>query len=530
MSELQPKISSSSKHISSIWIVPIIALVLGIWMVFDTLRSEGPEIEISFKTAADLVAGKTKVKLLNVDIGQVETVTLNPDTTGVVVTVKLKKEHQDLLREDTQFWVERARIGAGGVSGLGTLLSGAYITMAPGNSETLIKTFRALEIPPLTSLQAPGIRLILESDRVASVNTGDAVFYKGYTVGRVESMNFDEASQKIRYDVFIDAPFHKLINSSVRFWNVSGISMKASAEGFRVTTEALDTILSGGITFGEPPDSPPGQPVEPEAVFRIYDNYDDTLVPNYHYGRYYVMRFDQAVSGLLPGAPVEYRGLKIGRVERLMVKELMTKHMDGAGAPIPVLVYIEPARFELEDTEEAVTTIGHVLEVGVTNGLRATLQSGNLLTGSLYINLDFYPEEKTAKLGQYEQYTTIPTISGGLKKIQQSVAQLLKKLNALPLESTVENASGALDNLDKTLASLNTILSSESIKAIPAQLNTTLKGLAPGSEAYQELNNTLYNFDKTLKNLGKLSDSLSETATLLPTPEISDPTPEAKRP
>ncbi|ARN75159.1 intermembrane transport protein PqiB [Oceanicoccus sagamiensis] len=530
MSDMQPKVSSGKKHLSSIWILPIVALLLGAFMVVQTIMSEGPEIKISFESADDLVAGKTKVKLLSVDIGQVEAVTLNPDASGVVVTVKLEKEHQDLLREDTQFWVERARIGAGGVSGLGTILSGAFIKMGPGDGKAGKREFTGLELPPLTDLQAPGIRLTLESERVSSINAGDSVLYKGYKVGRVESMVFNDATQTIRYDVFIDAPFHKLINSSVRFWNVSGVSLKASAEGFSVNAEALDTIISGGITFGEPPDAPPGKPVKAGAIFKIYDNYDETLVPDYQYGGYFVVQFNQTISGLLPGAPVEYRGIKIGRVERLMIKEMIEINTEGTGSPIPVLIYLEPARFELGDNEEGLKLMQHAVTTGVGKGLRATLQSGNLLTGSLYVNMDYYPNEKPAKLGSFANFTTLPTISGGLEKIQQGIAQLLEKVNALPLEDTIDNANGALGKLDQTLASLDKILASDSMQSIPKQLNATLEGLAPGSQAYQELNSALYELNKTLQSLSDLSESLSESATLLPTPEVTDPTPEAKRP
>lgn len=529
MNDLTPDISKS-KTFSTIWIVPIVAMLLGIWMVIYTLMGEGPEFHISFKNADDLVAGKTKVKLLSVDIGQVETISLNPDASGVVVTVKLEKEHKDLLRDDTRFWVERARVGAGGISGLGTLLSGAYIKLGTGTGKPGHRNYVALEEPPLTAIGAPGIRLILESNEVASIDPGDSVLYKGYIVGRVESMLFDEKSQKIRYDVFIDAPFHKLVNSAVRFWNVSGISLSASAEGFNVSAEALDTIISGGIAFGIPPGTPTGEQVKDSTVFNIYDNYQDTLEINYQQRHLYVVQFSQSVSGLLPGAPVEYRGINIGRVERLMIKEMVLNATGESAQPIPVLIYLEPGRFELGDDLAAKEAMRQNIILGVSIGLRATLQSGNLLTGSLYVNLDFYPNEKAAELGEFNQYATIPTISGGFEKIQQSVSQLLDKLNALPLENTVNSANSALEQLDQSLASLDKILSAESTRALPAQLNAVLEGLSPGSPAYQELSSTLYQLNNTLQDFEELSESLAASATLLPSPDSQDPIPEAKRP
>jgi len=536
MNDMKP-IISTGKRIAPIWIVPIIAIVLGIWMVGYTFMMEGPEVKISFETAADLEAGKTKVKRLNVNVGVVEDITLAPDGSGVIVIVKLAKEHENLLREDTLFWVERARIGTGGVSGLGTILSGAYIKLAPGKSE--IKkdkmNYAGLEAPPLTAVDAPGIRLILKSDHAVSVSSGEPVLYKGYKVGRVENRVFDEADKTFRYDVFIDAPFHDLVTTSVRFWNASGIALSVSAEGFNLSMGSIETLLTGGISFGESPGSPLGQSVEDKEIFRLYDTYKETLEHPYEHGVYYVVKFSEAIGALLPGAPVEYRGIKIGRVERILIKEMMSHGAKGSGQPIPVLIYLEPGLLALDDSPEMVERLRDQIESGIDQGLRATLETGNLLTGSLFVSLDFYPDSDLAELGQFEQYPVIPAISGSLKQIQHSVSQLLDKINGLPIEEIASNANNVISQLDKSLSSLDNFLVSDETQAIPEQLNSTLTmlrntldGLSPDSPIYEELENALNELTVTLRSFDALSRTLSSSADLLPKPDINDPIPESK--
>ncbi|MGI9294858.1 MAG: intermembrane transport protein PqiB, partial [Pseudomonadales bacterium] len=318
MTAAKPEVNQGKK-LTAIWIIPLVAIVLGVWMVVYTFMTEGPEIEIRFNTAVGLEAGKTKVKFRNVEMGMVQEITLSDDMEGVIAVVKLEREAIPLLGEDTRFWVVTARVGGGGISGLDTLLSGAYIQISPGTSESKVRKFVALDQPPLTPTGAPGLRLVLLSERSASVGSGDPVLYNGFKVGRVESLDFDPETRQIRYVIFIDAPYHSLINSSVRFWDVSGITLNAGADGFQVSTGSLETILLGGITFGTAPDLGPGQAVEHNTEFRLFTSYDAILESPFENRTYYVVAFDQSLKGLSPGAPVEYRGIQVGKVERILV-------------------------------------------------------------------------------------------------------------------------------------------------------------------------------------------------------------------
>ena len=542
MSEIQAAVSSRTR-ISPMWIIPVVAVVAGIWMVAQSYLNEGPTVSIEFKTAAGLAANKTKIKMLSVDIGIVELVTLKPDMSGVLVTVQLDKEVKHLLREDTQFWVVRARIGAGGVTGLGTILSGAYIEMAPGSGKRSRKDYTGLETPPLTSVGAAGRRITLISER-ASIKVGDSILYRGFKVGRVEAMKFDEVRRQARYDVFIDAPYHELVHTATRFWDTSGISIQASAEGVRLHMGSLETVLSGGVAFGTPPDLPRGNPAEDNSEFRLYASYADILKNPYKHGAYFVVAFHQSLGGLLPGAPVEYLGIQIGRVERILLKEFATRELGAQGDPLPVLIYLEPGRMEVPDTADSVTKLQTGIRDAVASGLRATLKTGNLLTGKQLINFDYHPTDEPGEIGRFEQYVTLPTIETGVGRLEQQVSDFLAKLNALPLNDTVSGANKVLTSVDATLAkltttleSVNQVVASQGTQALPgelaatlAELRSVLDGFSQDAELYQSLNSSMESLSITLDNINQLSRELRDkpNSLLFPVKHEPDPMPETR--
>lgn len=530
---------SQGRKISGIWAIPLLALVLGIYMVVHNWMTEGPEIQIAFKTASGLEQGKTKIKYRNVNMGVVEEVRLNDNFDGVIATVKLDRQALDLLREDTRFWVVTARVGVGNISGLDTLLSGAYIQLAPGEGKAGARSFVALEQPPLTPAGAPGLRLNLTSDRSTSITAGDAILYNGYKVGRVESRQFKTETRKLHYAVFIDAPYHDLVDSHTRFWDVSGVSLSAGADGLKLETGSIDTILLGGVAFGLPPGIGKGKPVKHEAAFNLYSSYEDILENPFSHGAHYVVSFSQSIKGLLSGAPVEYRGIPLGRVEKILLKEGMEHSMargsQGQGDDIPVLIYLEPGRLQLPDTEDSVAELHKSIKLGVANGMRASLETGNLITGGKYINIDYYTGVEPAEMGSLFEHPTLPTIETGLGQIEQKLTAVLDKINSLPLDETFEETNAAIATLNSTLESLNTVVASDGTQQLPGQLSQTLEelkavleGFSADSEAYQSINSSLLRLNRTLGNMESLTRTLTDkpNAVVFPSSPPSDPVPE----
>jgi paraquat-inducible protein B len=498
------------RRISPIWFVPIVALALGIWMVVYTFQSQGPLIHIVFASGSGIEAQKTKIKLRDVEVGLVESVGLTEDLQRVVVAARLEKAVEPLLRRETQFWVVRPRIGPGGVSGLGTMLSGSYIKLAPGAGAEGERNFVGLDDPPVTPSGAPGLHVGLVSDRAGSLGSGDPVIYKGFRVGRIESAEFDVRSQQVHLGAFIEAPFDELVTTSSRFWNASGVSLSANADGFEVQTASLEALLLGGMEFGLPEGVEPGEAVSDGAVFTLHPNRASMNEQPYRHVLEYVVRFPRSLRGLKPGAPVEYRGIRVGQVERLLLAELVGEGVEGRGRPIPVLIRIEPGRFAFPDSEAGKRTLAASIESAIDSGLRATLSTGSLLTGNLYVYLDFYSDVPSAEMGSFAGRPTLPTIESGLAGIERRMSAVLDKVNALPIEATLDQAT-------QMLAELNGILASEDMQALPASLEGTLgelhdllQSFSVESRMQEQMLRTIHELDLTLESLRQVLDTIDE--------------------
>ena len=521
-------------RVQAIWILPIVVLVVGIWVVAQSYLNQGPEITISFKTAEGLQAEKTQIKALSVEVGIVESVRLADDLNHVEVKARLNPGTRDLLREDTQIWVERPRIGAGGVSGLGTLLSGAYIELSPGTGAIGKRDFVGLEQVPATPPGVSGLRFTLESDRANSISNGDPILYRGFQVGQIESVKLDLESTKMQYSGFIDAPYDELVTEGSRFWNASGIQIEADASGVNVHTDSLIALIAGGVTFDVPEGHEAGGRVSKGASFKLYASKRDAQRDPYQFGKQFVLLFDQSLRGLEPGAPVEYRGIRIGTVERIMLRELQAR--DDEAAELPVLIRIEPGRFHGEDTIEGVERLNESMQGAVANGLRAKLETGNLLTGSLFIELDLFPDSEPQSIGEYNGYPMLPTLPGGLDRIEHQVSELLAKLNALPVEQTVAELNAALDTARDLLASVDAMAESDSMQALPARLEAALleienaaASFAEGSEFYSDADVTLDELTQTLQSIRALAESIEEKPNSLIFSGKHEPDPEPAR-
>ncbi|MFV2089274.1 MAG: intermembrane transport protein PqiB [Pseudomonadales bacterium] len=449
MSEDSVIVEATGGRPSAIWIVPLVALILGVWLAVDAYLSQGPTVTIRFSDAGGIQKEKTLIKVRNVTIGMVNGVRLAGDLEGVVVTAALAPEARPLLREDSEFWVMKAEVRSGSISGLGTLLSGAYIEIAPGVGEvTDRRDFVGLDERPSSPAGTPGLPLRLVSESSGSVSVGSPILYRGYQVGLVERIELDVENQQVMYSIFVEAPFDKLLSSNTRFWNASGISAELSSEGIKVSVGSLQSALRGGVAFDLPRNSRVGRPVDGNTTFRLYPNESSIHEDPYRSAIDYVVAFEQSLRGLHPGAPVTYRGIRVGSVVRIMLNDLNVDPQQTRGNPIPVLIQLEPGRMALEDNYEGELIARQSVETAVELGLRATLESGNLLTGAMFVELNFYEVDSQESLGEFLEYPMIPSIKGGFSHIQLQISQLLDKLNKLPIEgalAVVEEAIGELE-------------------------------------------------------------------------------------
>ena len=535
MSEPQANVSKR-RRFSPVWIVPIVAVALGLWVMVDLYSKQGPVVQIKFITAAGIEVDKTRVKTRDVEIGVVTAVDLNEDFTGVTVTAELNVGAAALLREDTQFWVVRPRVGAGGISGLSTIVSGAYIEVAPGvGAPRQSHTFTGLEQEPITAVGTPGMRIRFVSATSGSVGVGDPLLYRGFRVGRVEESRLDLENREVRYTAFITDPYDQLVTTNTRFWNVSGVSAELSAEGFKLGIASFQTLLAGGVAFGPGEGSAPGDPVPNDHVFKLFADETSAYEDPHRFYKDYVASFMQPMGGLKPGAPVTFRGIRIGTVLRILVSESFEASAPGVNRPMPVLIRVQPGRIT-DDTQQSMDRLNESLDRAVKNGLRATLASGNLLTGSQLINLDYVENAPPATVSEYQGYPTLPTVPGGLARLTDQVSDLLDKVNALPLEEMVSTANETITELQHALQDVRALLASDGIQNLPArldaallQLNYALANFSEESGFSERLARLMIEATTTLKSVQDVAESLEQNpnALIFPTRLPPDPQPKA---
>lgn len=494
-------------RIHKIWVVPIVAFAVGLWMVYANWASQGPVIEITFSDGAGIEAGNTKVKRRNVEVGELEALSLGDDAEHVVATVRIHKEYTDLIREDSKFWIVRPRIGRGGVSGLGTLLSGAYIEVSRGVAEESTRTFEGLEMPPVTAIGTPGLHVTLSGDGSRPLVEGQPILFHGSRVGRIEYVHFNTVERQTYYNAFIEAPYDRLITTNTRFWFANGIAVDLSANGIRVQMDSFESLIEGGVAFDVPHGQPLGEHVTERTTFTIYAHKNAINERVYGQSIHYMLLFDESIRGLSPGAPVEFRGVRVGSVSRTDIDYAEVTNLLDLNARIPVLIELKPARLGYDDTETDRDLAKSRVDELVQNGLHASIASGNLLTGRKFIEL-VYVESEATELSSFESYAVIPSASGRVGQLMDSAAKTMESLSKLPLDDMVVSVKFALDQMGTTLTQIDEILEDEESRAMFANINTTLaqfrklaRDYAEGSETNEEVQKSLESLQRTLDEM-----------------------------
>lgn len=489
-----------------VWIVPIIAALVGAWIGLNALLERGPKITIEFRTAEGLESGKTKIRYRNVDIGVVRSMELTPDHNGVRVHAELNKHSGALLVSDSRFWIVRPRIAAGGISGLSTLLSGSYIGMDIGKATETSDTFQGLEQPPAVASEDPGREYVLHGETLGSVGIGAPVYFRQLPVGRVTHFTLDPDGRGITLNVFVASPFDRFVTADSRFWHASGVGVSLGAEGVRVQTESLATILAGGIAFESPADSPGQDQAPPRASFRLAATRESAMASTDIVGHRYIMYFDGSLRGLSVGSPVDMNGVQVGEVRAINI-EYDAAH-ERYRYPVEVVVYQDRIRshYRADATPPTVDSNGVYALVArlVDHGLRAQLNTGSLLTGQQVVSLMFFPKAKPAHTDPRREPMEIPTVPGGLDNLEDMLTDIATRLNALPLEGIGQDARGALVNLRSALVSMKVL-----VDRLNADVTPELQG------TLQQARRALGNADSVLSADAPLQRQMQDALTQL---------------
>jgi len=499
---------------SVIWLIPVIAAAVGLWLVVHTWLEQGPTITIRFASAEGIEAGKTKIRYKEVEIGNVGAIAISPDRKSVVVTAQLSNDARDLLTRDSKFFVVRPRISGGMVSGLSTLLSGAYIAIEPGSADEPSKDFAGLEVPLVVAGGMPGREFVLHAQELGSLDYGTPVFYRRVNVGRVTRYSIQPDGQGIEIGVFIDAPYNGFVTANTHFWHASGVDISIDANGLKVSTESLAAIIEGGVAFEDLPDLPPArEPAPAGSSFTLYADRAQALrLPDRHRQRF-SMYFPESLRGLSVGAPVDFRGIVIGEVRSLRVE--YEEGFSRMRFPVELDVYPDRLWSRSRDggpadaySEAKSRTI---IDQLVAHGMRGQLRTASLLTGQLYIALDFFPDAAAASVNWSRTDPVIPTLPGGLGEIQDTVGRIAKKIDRIPMERLSEELSRALVSLDATLKGGRALIGQVDSQVAPQATRT----LAEAEKTLKEANAVLSRGEPIEKDVQDALKQVSQSARAL---------------
>ena len=495
------------RGIAPIWLIPIATVLVAAYLVWHEFNARGPLIEVTFRTAEGLTAGQSQLRFRDVTVGKVETIGLTPDHEKVVVGIRMNKAETDLLTKDAQFWVVKARLFAGNVTGLDTLISGSYIQVQPGQ-EALAEEYRfaGLEDPPVRQFDQRGRTVQFKAPRLGSLSIGSPVFFRDIQVGQVVSWDLSHMEEYVTIQAFITAPYDKYVTSRSRFWNASGLTVKLGAEGVQVQVESIRAVVLGGVAFDNPPPSKDGPfpPVAENQVFTLYTDRDAAdrallkrRVPMISY-------FEDSISGLPVGAPVVFQGIRIGEVIGFDLE------FDAATNKLRV-----PVRYEIEPERIAFTS--EVLTRGplensrilVRDGLRARLASANLLTGQQQISMDIVADAEPADVSMRGDAILMPSAPGAFAGVMDSVNKVLAKVDQIPLAQIGRN-------LNNSLAGVDQLVRNPDIKAAIVSLRSALTSVQDlarridqaATPALRDLPATMKTVQDALNNANKLIGSV----------------------
>lgn len=488
-------------RIPLIWLIPLVTILIGGWLAWDTLSKRGPTITITFESGEGLQAGQSLIKHKDVTLGRVTDVALSRDASHVLVTAEMNHSATRFLNDKARFWVVTPRLFAGQISGLDTLISGAYIELLPALTAGRTTTkFTGLEVPPVLTTNTPGRTFLLQADRVGSVSVGSPVFFRDLNVGTVLGWDVGHMASNVTIHAFVRAPYDSYVHDGSRFWNASGVSVKLGGQGVQVEMQSVKALLLGGVAFDTAKVALDTPVSAPDQRFPLYPDREAASNASFHRRVPAVSYFPGSVAGLTVGSPVTLQGLRLGEVTGI------TMEYDPASDTVrtPVRYEVEPERIA---NVAAAARRGPLENAGflVDHGLRAQIKTTNLLTGQSEVALVFMPDAAPATVTVEGKAIVFPAVPGDFSDIGRSASQLLTHVSQMPFQQIG-------DRLNNLLASANTLTSSpelqqtlESMAATMADTQALMKRLDAGvTPALRQLPDLANSLQSMLANTNRL--------------------------
>ncbi len=494
---------------SWIWIAPLVAIGVVIWLAIRALADRGPLITISFSDAEGIEAGDTKIRHKDVELGTVEAIYLTRDMSRVVVRARMRRSVTTHLTTNTRFWIVRPRVGIGGISGLSTLVSGSFIEMYPGDGAPQ-RSFTGLDDPPALTPNTPGRSFTLHTGDLGSLTGGSPISYRGVPVGEVEGFQLDPSGKQIDVYAFIRAPYEKFVSSQTRFWNSGGIDVAVGVQGLRFRASSFQQLISGGISFDAPDASLQAPESEPGTAFPLYDNQYDAQREPRGGTLVYRVNFAGGTGDVGAGTSVQLQGTEVGQVT-----EARLQFDDVRQALITrVTLEIDPSRIEIihrrdDAAAEASAAMRARIEKLVAHGLRARLVAANFLTGAKVLALDIVHDTPPGRIQQVDGFAELPSATAA--DLSTILANAQSVLQHIDVATAGPELGHAVKELDRTLSNLDQLTAE-----VEPQIKPLMTSLREATEAAQRTlqaaNNMLGTSAASGADLPRLIRELTQTA------------------
>ena len=491
-----PEAHSRPTRFSLIWLIPIVVLAIGAYLAWQTISRQGPEITLEFDSADGLTSGQTQVKHKAVALGTVQGIELSHDLQHVDVRVQMSSQSAPLLTSHAKFWVVRPRLSGTSVTGLETLVSGAFIGIDPGAPGGTPETkFKGLDSPPGVRSDEPGTTYTLTTKSLGSISQGSPVFFRDVMVGEVLGYHMPaDGRGSIPLQVFVKAPYDQFLRRDTRFWDVSGVSINFAGGNLHFQIESLQALISGGVAFGLPADRRDLDAPKPAAneVFDLYPDKDAADNAAYHERFHLVTYMRSSVQGLDVGSPVFMLGLQVGNVSAI---KLMLDRAVG-DAKVRVEMEVQPERV-LPEHDVSLPVLTPEVQAMVDKGLRAEVATFSYITGASMISLTYVPKARPIPVVAEGNALVIPNEAGGFSGIMDGLSTVSDKLSALPIEQIGDNLNNLLAHADATVAG-------PEIKQSLIELNSTLASIN------QLTNHANHDLTPVLQRLPAIADNLQQ--------------------
>ncbi|WP_415233956.1 intermembrane transport protein PqiB [Pseudorhodobacter sp.] len=531
--DLIPAKRSPWRNLSFVWLVPILALIVSLGVAWQSYSNKGTLITIVFTNAAGITPKDTTIRFRDVIIGAVEDVSFSKDMSQVEVSARINKDVAATLSPETLFWVVRPEVSARGISGLSTVLSGVYIDAAwtPIKGSDA-RAFEGLSETPLIRPGHEGTRVMIRSKNGTSLTPGAPVFFRGMEVGQLDTPRLSETGDSTDVEAFINAPFDKFLTTDSRFWNLAGFSVTLGPAGLDLNVASLGSLLTGGVAFENVVSG--GAPVTDDTLFRLFKNEAaarDSIFTQLSANSITMsVVFGESVSGLASGAPVEFRGLRIGQVTS--IGAFIMKNPAGSSVHMRALISIDPQSLGL-DADAGKETTQSFIEGLISKGMRARLSTTSIFSSALKIELADIPDALPASLKLDADGTPIiPSVTSDLPDFTATAEGVLERVNKLPIEAVMNQAVSLMASIEAIATAQGTqrapdailgliedargLIGKEDTQAIPKELRGVIVDLrsimAELKErgAVENLSSALDSFDKASADIATASGDLPD--------------------